>query len=215
MPNLPDAAKHALRSSEGSQRGSIDERMRRAAQSAADRVVIVQDISGSMADTMPGSSTSRVEVSKQAASQFIDASDRRLSAIGIVVFDDYAKLITPPVQHYPTVRSGLQHFAAVGGTSFNAGIRCGLAASPTRLILISDGQSQDDWKKSAHSAKLAGIPIDCIFIGADDEPGAATMRQIAELTGGHFFSAKDMNAYIASLVKLEFRNRLQLEHKTS
>lgn len=210
--NLPDlGAKSSL---EGRAAGSIEERLARAAEGAQESLMLVQDHSGSMDEVLADGAV-KLDAAKQAVSSFLDACDRRISAIGLVAFESRARLLSPLIQHYPSVRSKMLSLASDGGTNMAEGMFLGLSQNLTRMILVSDGIANSPALAitQAHHARSRNVPIDCIYIGSGNDIGAKLLRDIAELTRGYFFNATDVKTYIKSLAKLEFRARLQLEDR--
>lgn len=198
-------------------------------------LMLAIDLSGSMQTpdmTINGHPASRLNIVKQVASEFIN--QRVGDQLGLVVFGTHAYLQTPLTFDRTTVRDML-YDASIGlaGSQTAIGDAIGLAvkrlmrypAQSRAVILLTDGGNNTGAVTPLAAAKLAkqeGIKIYTIGIGADSMtvPGLfgsqtinpssdldiEALQQIASLTGGVFYRAKDgndlKNVY-ASINKLE------------
>lgn len=198
-------------------------------------LMLAIDLSGSMQTPdmkLNGKAASRLSIVKQVASQFI--ANRIGDRIGLVVFGTRAYLQTPLTFDRKTVKQMLND-ASIGlaGPQTAIGDGIGLAvkrllkypAQSRALILLTDGGNNTGTVTPLAAAKLAksvGIKIYTIGIGADKMvvPGLfgnqvvnpssdldiKTLQQIAQLTGGVFFRAKDgdqLQQVYQSINKLE------------
>lgn len=177
------------------------------------------DTSGSMSQTdlYGGSSAAtRLAVVKYVAKNFIDR--RPGDRIGLIMFGDQAYVQTPLTHDHATV----QHFlseAVVGlaGRSTAIGDAIGLGIKRLRerpadarvMILLTDGENTSGTVAPLEAASIAAknsIRIHTIGVGSDpgrsrfgrafgarrseiDEP---TLKEIAALTGGSYFRARDV-----------------------
>ena len=177
------------------------------------------DISGSMreADLYAGNTrATRMAVVRQVAKDFVArrAGDR----VGLIMFGSEAYVQTPLTDDHETVQHFLDQ-AAVGlaGRSTAIGDAIGLAVKRLRerpaasrvLVLLTDGANSAGAVEPRQAARLAaasGIRVHTIGVGAESpRPGAlgavfgarraeldeATLREVAELTGGAYFRARD------------------------
>lgn len=183
-------------------------------------LMLAMDFSGSMeiADmTIQGRSLQRVDVAKYVISDFIER--RESDRIGLILFGSQAYLQAPLTFDRATVKQLLQE-AQIGfaGQQTAIGDAIGLAIKRLRdrraesrvLILLSDGANtagEVEPRQAADLAKLAGIRIHTIGLGADEmvqqtlfgrrtvNPSAdldeGTMRYVAEQTGGRYFRARN------------------------
>lgn len=183
-------------------------------------LLMAVDLSGSMQeqDFLIGDTPiDRLTATKTVARQFIErrAGDR----IGLILFGDQAYLQAPLTFDRRTVATFLEE-AAIGlaGEKTAIGDAIGLAVKRLRnnplnqrvLILLTDGANTAGLVsplKAAELAKAEGLKIYTIGIGADEmiirdffgsrrvNPSAdldeKTLTQIADLTGGRYFRARD------------------------
>jgi len=198
-------------------------------------LVLAIDVSGSMETpdlALDGSQATRLEAVKQVAGDFIDqrAGDR----VGLVLFGTQAYLQSPLTFDHVTVRHFLEEAEiGVAGRETAIGDAIGLAVKRLReapggeavLILLTDGQNTAGAVGPRQAAELAaqtGLRIHTIGIGADRmrvqgllgarmiNPSAdldeATLKAIAEATGGLYFRARsrtDLEDIYAQLDELE------------
>ena len=181
---------------------------------------------------MNGRAVSRLMAVQAVAMRFIERRDR--DRLGLILFGTQAYLQTPLTFDGATVATMLRE-AVIGlaGRETAIGDAIGLAVKRLReqpdgervLILLTDGANTAgmlDPLEAARLAAQAGVRIHTIGIGggevgirtpfgmrllrqgSDFDP--ATLKQIAEITGGHFFSAtnrEQLEAVYAELDRLE------------
>lgn len=178
------------------------------------------DLSGSMEEqdfVIDGKQVDRLTAAKWVAGDFI--SRRVGDRIGLILFGTHAYLQTPLTFDRETVRTLLNEaFIELAGQKTAIGDAIGLAlkrleeneASSQVLVLLTDGANtagEIDPLKAAELAQQKGLKIYTIGIGADEmlirsffgnrkvNPSAnldeKTLRQVAELTGGRYFRARD------------------------
>ena len=182
--------------------------------------------------TLDGSQANRLEVVKQVAGEFVEnrAGDR----VGLILFGSQAYLQAPLTFDHVTVRHFLDEAViGVAGRETAIGDAIGLGVKRLReapggeavLILLTDGQNTAGAVSPRQAAELAaqtGLRIHTIGIGAERmrvrgllgtrlvNPSAdldeATLRAIAETTGGRYFRARsreDLEDVYARLDELE------------
>lgn len=183
-------------------------------------LMLAVDLSGSMEVddfVLHGQRVDRLTATKAVASQFIEqrASDR----LGLILFGERAYLQAPLTFDRKTIQTYLDE-AVIGlaGDKTAIGDAIGLAVKRLRqttsehriLILLTDGANTAGEVSPIKAAELAaseGLKIYTIGIGADEmmirgyffsrriNPTAdldeATLRAIAEKTGGRYFRARD------------------------
>lgn len=178
------------------------------------------DLSGSMEEqdfALDGRPATRLDVVKEVAQDFI--ARREGDRVGLVLFSDRAYLQAPLTFDRETV-SALLEEAKVGLTGQKTAIGDAIAVSARRLrdrpaeskvlILLTDGESNAGTIEPLEAAELArelGIRIYTIGVGsgqrrvqtpfgtrvvAADGPDEATLRRIADITGGKYFRARDV-----------------------
>lgn len=185
-------------------------------------IMMAIDLSGSMAEedfAVGGRASTRLDVVKDAADAFIDG--RKGDRVGLVLFSNRAYLQAPLTFDREAVRHLLDQ-AEVGLTGQKTAIGDAIAVSLKRLkdrpaegrvlILLTDGANNEGKMDPIQAAELArklGIRIYTIGVGAGPmavntpmgrqvvNPSAdldeGTLRKIADLTGGEYFRATDVN----------------------
>ena len=183
-------------------------------------IMLALDISGSMelGDMMAhGRPVTRLAVVKHAAMQFV--KERAGDKIGLILFGSQAYLQTPLTHDRQTVQMRLED-ATVGlaGKTTSIGDAIGLAVKrlqqvPTTgrmIILLTDGVNNSGVLaplKAAALARADGIKVYTIGLGADQSMGGLfynmnadadldedTLKEVAKMTGGHYFRATDLQS---------------------
>lgn len=184
-------------------------------------LMLAIDLSGSMGQedfALDGRPSSRLAVVKAAADDFIQR--REGDRVGLILFSDRAYLQAPLTFDRTVVRSLLDE-AEVGLTGRETAIGDAIAVAVKRLkerpaesrvlVLLTDGASNAGVMQPLQAAELArelGIRVYTIGVGAgqmvvrtafgrqlinpSQDLDETTLRQIAELTGGHYFRAQDV-----------------------
>ena len=195
-------------------------------------LMLAVDLSGSMENPdflLNGEKVDRLTVVKQVAGDFIER--REGDRIGLILFGKRAYVQTPLTFDRETVKYMLQESEiGLAGKETAIGDGIGLAAKRLQdrpedsrvLILLTDGANtagEIEPVKAAELAKELGLKIYTIGVGADSmevqsffgsrmvNPSAdldeATLTQIASLTGGAYFRAKDTKGLEAIYEKLD------------
>jgi Ca-activated chloride channel homolog len=186
-------------------------------------LLLATDISGSMARedlTLGGRTADRLTVVKEVADDFL--SRRQGDRIGLILFGTRAYLQSPLTFDRETVRTLLGE-AEIGlaGEETAIGDAIGLATKRLRnrpaddrvLVLLTDGASNAGALDPIEAARIAAdekIRIYTVGVGADRaamqtafgtrivNPSAdldeKTLAEIADLTGGRYFRAKNVEA---------------------
>ncbi len=183
-------------------------------------LMLAVDLSDSMRTAdfkIKNQQVNRLQATKQVASQFIE--HRRGDRIGLILFGTQAYLQAPLTFDSKTVNRLLQESAiglagertAIGDAIGLAIKRLDLESDNSRvLVLMTDGANTAGEVTPLKAAQLAaqrGLKIYTIGIGADEEikltwfglrranPSAQldeeTLREIASLSGGRYFRARD------------------------
>jgi Ca-activated chloride channel family protein len=191
-------------------------------------ILLALDLSGSMEKrdfSLDGQPISRLEAVKSVASRFVAA--RRGDRIGLVVFGDRAYVAQPPTFDVDAVARAITE-AQIGisgrATAISDGLglairRFASSDAPTRIVvLLSDGVDTKGKVGAADAARLAaehGIRVHTIALGPDDletrpkardAVDAATLRAVAQASGGTSFRVRgmaDLEAMAATLDRLE------------
>lgn len=135
------------------------------------KAVILADVSSSMQATCEGGST-RVALMRDALG--------RIHGGTIVPFADEA-LDACKAEHIPSPSS-------LWGTNFGAAFNGIRDRIPSRVLLISDGETEDV-DEAIEAAKRLRCPVDTMFVGDPDaiyDGARETLREIARVTGGSY-----------------------------
>lgn len=215
MPNVPFSVGPAKQQVADKPFKTLRDRMsERAAQTTKDSVMLLLDLSSSMSCPFRGF-TDKLVASKTCANKYLDSCNPSTSAVGMITFATAVKLICEPVTFYDTLRFRINGLSTHGMTNMGAAIQMAIdIGTVTRCILISDGAPGDSWDAPVRQAKLGKKVIDCIYIGEPDEHGAKIMKEIAELTGGYFYTVDDMAKFEKAMRDLTYENRLLLSHES-
>lgn len=183
-------------------------------------LMLAVDLSGSMEQRdyeLDGALVSRLAVVKAVASRFVERRDQ--DRLGLILFGSRAYVQTPLTFDRATVADMLREsVVGLAGRETAIGDAIGLAVKRLQdqpegnrvLILLSDGENNAgalDPIAAAELARETGVRVYTIGIGggAVGLPGLfgmrllrsggdfdpATLKRIAEITGGVFFSASD------------------------
>ncbi len=198
-------------------------------------LMLAVDVSGSMQETdmkINGREVDRLTMIKYVAGDFIER--RKGDRIGLILFGQQAYLQTPLSFDRKTVNTLLsESIIGIAGKATAIGDAIGLAVKRVRkttdnnriLILLTDGQNTAGEIQPLKAAELAaqeGLKVYTIGIGADEvyrrtllgnrrinpslDLDEATLKKIADMTGGRYFRArntKDLNNIYAILDELE------------
>jgi Ca-activated chloride channel family protein len=181
-------------------------------------IVLAMDHSGSMAAT--DVSPSRLTAALDAGEAFLDEVPDRFR-VGGVVFDNRSEAVQSPSTDREALRAALREaMKPSGGTATGdalatslAMIRTAGAKTPGAIVLLSDGKATHgrDPLPIADEAKKLNIPIYTVALGTAAgtlpngdavPPDTATLRQIAERSGGQAFTASEADALSAVYEKL-------------
>lgn len=185
-------------------------------------IMLALDISGSMEMNdmvVNGHPTTRLAVVKHTAEQFV--RERAGDKIGLILFGSRAYLQTPLTHDRNSVLLRLED-ATVGlaGKTTSIGDALGLAVKrlqrvPSKgrmIILLTDGVNNSGVLPPLKAAELAssdGIKVYTIGLGSEAAPQMAgnmfsmnvtaeldenTLKEIAQMTGGRYFRATDMQS---------------------
>lgn len=195
-------------------------------------LVLAVDLSDSMRTAdfrIRDQQVNRLQAARHVASEFIER--RRGDRLGLILFGTQAYLQTPLTFDTTTVNQLLQE-AAIGlaGERTAIGDAIGLALKRLNedsghqrvLVLMTDGANTAGEVSPLRAAQLAaarGLKIYTIGIGADEEiettwfglrksiPAAQldeeSLRQIAEITGGQYFRARDAEELVGIYALLD------------
>ena len=199
----------------------------------ARQMMLAMDVSGSMGEPdmqLGNRVVERLVAAKAVLADFLDrrAGDR----VGLLVFGDRAYALTPITADLASVREQLgDSVVGLAGRETAIGDAIALAVKRLReqpegqrvLVLLTDGVNNAGVLAPQRAAELAateGVRVYTVAFGGDggmkmfgfdigqaeDPVDEATLRRIAELTGGRFFRARDtaeLAGIYAALDRLE------------
>jgi Ca-activated chloride channel homolog len=200
-------------------------------------LMLALDLSGSMRYrdfvAPDGTQLDRLQAAKTVLDRFIQY--RQGDRVGLVLFADHAHLQAPLTLDIQAIRTLLSRTTlGMVGRETAIGDAIGLAVKKLRerpsdsraLILLTDGDSNAGSlhpRKAAELAKQYHIRIYAIGVGSVDLLAQGlneeVLREMAELTGGQYFPATDLQALAGvyqhisdNLLKTEVDSRIYLQH---
>lgn len=182
-------------------------------------IMLTTDFSGSMQST--DVAPSRLAAARTAARDFLsDVPDT--VRVGLVAFNQDAKLVTGPTTDRALVSRGLSTLQPSGGTATGEALSVSLSAlasevdadgvrAPAAVVLLSDGTSTSGRKPEtiARRAKELEIPIYTVTLGTATgtitvtktdgstqvkpvPPDPVQMQRVADISGGRAFTADNV-----------------------
>lgn len=168
------------------------------AKTLPNRLAIVADFSGSMgspADYRDTSAKTKLQLLGDAVQDFAMRSDPQTTAIAVESFPRGFRIELTNDKNEVWMR--MFNLSTIGDTPMGEGLAEALAHhSPTRAMLISDGEQTDGDAcfTQAEIYKQREIIIDCVHIG-DSSRGEDTLRRIAQITGGLYIKFRDVSSF--------------------
>lgn len=197
-------------------------------------VVVLTDRSGSMQakDVAP----TRLVAARRAASTFLGAVSGGVR-VGAMAFNHQPTLLSSPTTDYAAVKRQLAGVKAAGSTATGDALaaalhtvktaRTGTAAkAPAAIVLLSDGKSVRGRAvlPVARAAARAKVPVYTVALGTSSgtitsasgkttrvPPDTATLRQVAQVTGGQSFAIE--NAAELNRVYQRLGSEVATEHR--
>ena len=195
-------------------------------------IVLATDRSGSMqaTDVAP----TRLQAARDAASEFLATVPPRIR-VGLVAFNHNARTLQTPTVDRRAVREALSAVEPAGGTATGEALAAALAnlerqrgddgtQAPGAIVLLTDGASTRgrEPEELARRARRLKIPIYTVALGTAQgtieverpdgttrtervPPDPASLRRIADLSGGRFFAAADAETLSAVYEQLGSR----------
>ena len=185
-------------------------------------IVLTMDHSGSMqaTDVTP----SRLAAALAAGEAFLGEVPAKVR-VGGVVFDHRTEVIQDPTTDRAALRQALRDaMKPSGGTATGDALAASLALlerqrgagakrPPGAIVLLSDGESTSgrDPLAVADEARQAGVPVYTVALGTPEgtlpdgkpvPPDTASLREIAERSGGAAFTAQDASGLSAVYERL-------------
>ncbi len=155
------------------------------------------DKSGSMAEAGSGAAggVTKMDLAKEAAFRAVKLLQPQ-DEIGIVAFDGSASVLTPrrPLREQPDIASQIGSLRASGGTDIRSGLEAAVAqqvgssAKVRHIILVTDGQSPNNFADLVKQLTDAGITLSVIGVGQGVAP---YLPQLATSGNGRYYFAAD------------------------
>jgi Ca-activated chloride channel homolog len=175
-------------------------------------VILILDSSGSMGQSVMGSSRSQQEIANEAAARAV-SSMGKTDLVGVIRFSNSAQTVVElgPNDDPQATSERITSIRAGGGTNLLPALQLAqqqlLAADADikHVVVLSDGRSRDEnlLPPLAEAMAAQGISVTAISVG--DESDSATMRLIALKGGGAYHEVIDPNrlpAVFLSAVRL-------------
>lgn len=196
-------------------------------------ILIAFDLSTSMSESydmaVNRQRTNRLTAAKLVVSEFI--THRKDDRIGLVGFSARPKIFSPLTLDHALIHSQIERMVPQMMQMDGTAIGSALAAASSRLeerkdtkskiiILVTDGASNSGELSPIEAAKLAaklGIKIYTIAVGREDAGGVAnfdenTLQQIAKLTGGEHFRARDTQMFVNAFDSINRLEKSEAKH---
>jgi Ca-activated chloride channel homolog len=181
-------------------------------------IMLATDVSGSM--TATDIAPNRMRAARAAAERFVADVPKRIR-VGVMAFNESPRTLQAPTRDRALVRSALDKMTPSGGTATGEALKAALQllrpplrqgqkVAPAAIVLLSDGKSvkgRDPVAVAAEAAK-AKVPVYTVTLGTQSgtiqvkrrdgstvtqpvPPDTATLRRIAQTSGGEAFNATD------------------------
>jgi Mg-chelatase subunit ChlD len=176
--------------------------------------ILIFDDSGSMADTITGSSSTKIDMAKQAANTFLN-NVRAGDEVSLIVFYDCGDIktevpFTTDTQQIRTVIDGLtpQYSTPIAkAIDYASSYAQTSGRSGAQIILLTDGEetcdSQSDAVTAATNAVASNIKVINVVglgLGANSTE-AANDQEIATAGKGGYYPANDVGSLTSSLTQ--------------
>jgi tight adherence protein B len=164
--------------------------------------VLTIDVSGSMAQPIGTTSTTRIDAAKQAATAYLDGVPDDVR-VGVVVFADGAsKFVSPPTTDHKAVKAKISQLKATNGsTALFDGVILANAELGTdgvrNQLILSDG-ARDRGKtlpEALTSIKDSQVKVDAVSIAADPA-GLAQLRALTTAGKGTTVTADNTQSLV-------------------
>jgi Ca-activated chloride channel family protein len=198
--------------------------------------LLMMDVSGSMNDPVPGTSQTRLQLVQNAAMEGASLLNNQ-TTVGLWAFStkltpatDYRELVPPglasdqlgPVTRRQAVIGAVQGLHAGGGTGLYNTIYAGYlrmqqawqSNAANVLVVMTDGKNEDapgldlgQLETKLRAAIRPDRPLPIVGIAVGPQADAGALQEVAKLTGGRTFVARDDVSAIQQIV-LAFAGRV-------
>ncbi|MBA2448592.1 MAG: VWA domain-containing protein, partial [Chloroflexi bacterium] len=162
--------------------------------SASVALVLVIDVSGSMAG---GPGSSKMDLAKEAAIRATELLSEQ-DQVGVLAFDDTNKWVHQPtfLTDQPAVQAAIGTLAPGGGTAIYPAVEAAyqaiapLEAKVKHILLMTDGLAPNGpYDELTQQMRQNGVTLSTIGIGSDADFGL--LRRLADLGQGRYFEGND------------------------
>lgn len=160
-------------------------------------LVFAIDKSGSMAESGSGATggITKMDLAKEAAFRAVKLLQLQ-DEVGIVAFDGSASVVAPrkALRDQPDITNLIGTLRASGGTEIRAGLAEALnqqlasSAKVRHIILVTDGQSANNFADLVQQMNAAGITLSVIGVG---QGAASYLPQLAAAGNGRYYFAAE------------------------
>jgi Ca-activated chloride channel family protein len=163
-------------------------------------IMLATDVSGSMStkDIRPN----RLAAAKSAVHSFLGKVPPRMK-VGIMAFNQTPTVLQSPTTDRQAANSAVDAMKISGATASGDAVRGATRAlraganrrnrPPAAIVLMSDGESTrgSDPVQAARAARAQGVRVYTVSLGTGAGTDPATLRRMAEVSRGEFFTAAD------------------------
>ncbi len=175
-------------------------------------VVIIVDISGSMADAIPGGV--KIEAAKRAIQNFLTELSEDVD-VGLIAFSGQVVAQVPITSNKDEILGVTSQLKPEGGTMYSNPLMTALSWLKAyryfniscALVFVTDGLPADiqEYRKLLSEFSDADIPIFSVYIGPKGDEGELETKFMAEKTGGEQHTAETVEKLVESLEELANR----------
>ena len=172
-------------------------------------VVLVVDVSGSMADEIPGGV--KIEAAREAALRFVEGIPPGVD-LGLVAFSDSVVASVPPTSDRGRVREVVEEMEPQGGTMYSFPLMSALSwvrgyrafNASCAVVMITDGlpADVDEYRPLLDEFRRLGVPVHAVFVGPPGGEGEGEIELIASRTGGRQETASTAGRLVEVLSSL-------------
>ncbi len=174
-------------------------------------VVLVVDYSGSMAE-IDASGARKIDTLKRAVRTFLELIPEG-SQVAVVAFSDAIRVISPFTTDTTQVRRAVDQLEPDGGTRYYDAVVEALnviseVSGRRALVALTDGEdtsSNATLSDAAVAAQSLGLPLYTLGLGQENAIASDELRELAQLTRGQYFPARDADQLVAIYEEIAVR----------
>lgn len=172
-------------------------------------IAVCLDCSGSMSDAFPdrNSHESRLDVANSGFQSMLAASDPKKTAYTLIALESPSRILVKKTTSYLQMQTS--KVSGGGGTDGIGAIQIAKSQTPTRIVILTDGEWYAGETAFEIALRAPVIPIDTIAIGEGND---AFLQKLSQITGGIFKRVNSKEEMKSHFILLEPRNYLQISH---